>query len=45
MTQELKNAFGKVFITITVDQKNRWIATNWLGYQTEESIKAGAGAY
>ena len=45
MKQEIKNAFGKVFITITVDPSNRWIHTNWIGYLTEENVKAGAQAY
>jgi hypothetical protein len=45
MRQELKNAFGKVFITISVDHRNRWVHTNWVGYLTEENIKAGALAY
>jgi hypothetical protein len=29
MRQELRNAFGKVFITIIVDRENRWVHTNW----------------
>jgi hypothetical protein len=47
MKQELKlkNVFDKVFITITVDSGNRWVHTNWIGYLTEENIKAGALAY
>jgi hypothetical protein len=45
MKQELNNAFGKVFITITVDRENRWVHTNWIGYLTEDNIKAGARAY
>lgn len=45
MRQELKNVFGKVFITITVDNENRWIHTNWLGYLTQDNVKAGALAY
>lgn len=45
LRQELKNIFGKVFITITVDTGNRWIHTNWLGYLTQDNIKAGALAY
>jgi hypothetical protein len=45
MRQELKNAFGKVFITIVTDRANRWVHTNWVGYLTEENIKAGALAY
>ncbi|MFT2009102.1 STAS/SEC14 domain-containing protein [Pontibacter sp. 13R65] len=45
MRQELKNIFGKVFITITVDTENRWVSTNWVGYLTQDNIKAGAFAY
>jgi hypothetical protein len=45
MKQQLKNAFGKVFITISVDIKNRWIHTNWVGYLTQDNIRAGAMAY
>lgn len=41
----MKNAFGKVFITITVDRENRWVHTNWQGYLTSDNIKAGALAY
>jgi hypothetical protein len=45
MRQDLKNAFDKVFINITIDSRNRWVHTNWIGYLTEENIKAGALAY
>lgn len=45
MRQELKNAFGKVFITITVDYENKWVHTNWQGYLTSDNVKAGALAY
>lgn len=45
MRQEIKNAFNKVFLTITLDQVNRWVHTNWVGYLTEDNIKAGALAY
>jgi hypothetical protein len=45
MRQEIKNAFNKVFISISVDQGNRWVHTNWMGYLTEDNIKAGALAY
>ncbi|WP_345156551.1 STAS/SEC14 domain-containing protein [Pontibacter saemangeumensis] len=45
MRKEVKNAFGKVFITISVDNVNRWVHTNWIGYLTEDSVKAGALAY
>lgn len=45
MKQEFKNAFGKVFITVAIDQENRWVHTNWIGYLTEENIRVGALAY
>lgn len=45
MRQEFKNAFGKVYLTVTVDRKNGWVHTNWTGYLTEDNIKAGAQAY
>jgi len=45
MTQELRNPFGRVFLTITVNDKNRWVHVNWMGYLTEENIKTGALAY
>jgi hypothetical protein len=45
MRQEFKNAFGKVYLTVIVDRKNGWVYTNWIGYLTEENIKAGALAY
>ena len=45
MIQELKSPTGRVFITIETDQENRWIAVNWMGYLTADSIKAGAHAY
>lgn len=45
MKQELKNALGRVYLTIEDDPKNRWIAVDWMGYLTTESIKAGAKAY
>lgn len=43
--QQLTNAFGKVFITIVADTENKWIHTNWIGYLTQENIRAGALAY
>lgn len=45
MRQELKNAFGKVFLTIEVDTRNRWVHVNWIGYLTADNIKTGAAAY
>ena len=45
MRQELKNAFGRVFLTIEVDYKNKWVFVDWMGYLTESNIKTGAMAY
>ncbi|WP_210463885.1 STAS/SEC14 domain-containing protein [Rufibacter roseolus] len=45
MTQEYRNAFGNVYLTVTVDRENKWVHTDWMGYLTEESLKAGALAY
>lgn len=42
---ELKNAFGRVFIEVSVDAENKWIQTNWIGHLTQENIMAGALAY
>lgn len=45
MIKELTNPFGRVFLTINEDTRNRWIHVNWMGYLTEENIKMGATAY
>jgi hypothetical protein len=45
MKQELKNAFGKVYLTIEVDILKHWVHTNWVGYLSEENTKAGTEAY
>lgn len=45
MKQELKNSFGKVFLTIETNTKDRWVYVNWMGYLTEENVKNGAQAY
>ncbi len=45
MRRELKNAFGKVYLTVEVDTLNRWVYANWIGYSTEASIKAGVIMY
>lgn len=45
MKQELKNVFDKTFLSISVDSTNRWVHTDWVGYLTEENIRAGALAY
>ncbi len=45
MKQELKSSLGRPYITVEDDQVNRWIAVDWMGYLTADSIKAGAHAY
>lgn len=45
MRQELKSSLGRPYITIDTDHENRWVAVDWVGYLTAESIKAGARAY
>ncbi|RNI25923.1 STAS/SEC14 domain-containing protein [Rufibacter latericius] len=45
MTKELVNPFGRVYLTIEEDSKNRLIYVNWMGYLTEENVKTGAKAY
>ncbi len=45
MMQELKNATGRTYLTIETDAENRWVAVNWMGYLTADSIKDGARAY
>jgi len=45
MKQELKNPFGRVYLTIDVDDRNKWVHVNWMGYLTEDNIKSGALAY
>lgn len=44
MLTELTNGFGKVYLTIEYDGLNHWVYNNWLGYQTYESVTAGANA-
>jgi len=45
MTEELKSSLGRVYLTITTDQENRWIFVDWQGYLTADNIKTGAAAY
>ncbi|MDJ0367641.1 hypothetical protein QMK33_21045 [Hymenobacter sp. H14-R3] len=44
MKKDITNAFGKVFISIDYDRANSLIYNDWRGYQTLESIMAGANA-
>ena len=44
MPTKLTNAFGKVYLTIEYDGANNWVYNNWLGYQTQPGIVAGANA-
>ncbi|GAB2543900.1 hypothetical protein GCM10027189_28570 [Rufibacter soli] len=45
MKTDLINAFGNVYLTITLDHENRWIFAKWQGYSTEDAIKTGIEAY
>jgi hypothetical protein len=45
MMKELKSPTNRVYLTIDTDHVNRWVAVNWQGYLTKESIQAGASAY
>jgi hypothetical protein len=42
---ELKSPTNRVYLTIDTDHTNRWVAVNWQGYLTKESIQTGAAAY
>ena len=42
MKKELKNSFGKVYLTITWDEKNGWIINNWEGMLSVENVMQGA---
>ncbi|WP_035558032.1 hypothetical protein [Hymenobacter sp. IS2118] len=44
MTTELKNSFGKVYLTTEYDATNGWVYNNWTGYQTFSGIVVGADA-
>jgi hypothetical protein len=44
MKREVKNAFGKTFLTIEFDEGHGFVYNNWLGYQTKDSIVVGANA-
>lgn len=45
MKTELVNAFGNIFLTISLDDYNQWIQACWHGYSTEEAVKQGMEAY
>ncbi|GHA74618.1 hypothetical protein [Pontibacter akesuensis] len=45
MIQELTNPFGRVYLTVEDDRRNKWVRVNWMGYLTEENVKNGALAY
>ncbi|UOQ69526.1 STAS/SEC14 domain-containing protein [Hymenobacter volaticus] len=42
MHTELRNASGRVYLTIKYDLDNQWVYNNWLGPQTYVGILAGA---
>ncbi|MDO7851356.1 STAS/SEC14 domain-containing protein [Hymenobacter convexus] len=43
--QELKTSLGRTYLTVDTDAGNQWIAVNWQGYLTADSIQEGARAY
>jgi hypothetical protein len=45
MRSELVNAFGNVYLTISLDHENHWIQATWQGYSTPEAVKSGMEAY
>jgi hypothetical protein len=44
MMTELKNGFGKVYLTTTYEATNGWVYNNWIGYQSLPGIRVGADA-
>jgi hypothetical protein len=44
MKKELKNALGRVFLTVEYNEKANWVYNNWIGYQSFDSIVSGANA-
>jgi hypothetical protein len=44
MMTELKNGFGKVYLTTEFEKANGWVYNNWIGYQTLPGIMVGADA-
>ncbi|WP_181304871.1 STAS/SEC14 domain-containing protein [Rufibacter sp. XAAS-G3-1] len=45
MRSELVNAFGNVYLTISLDHENQWIQASWQGYSTPEMVRSGMEAY
>ncbi|RNI26929.1 SpoIIAA family protein [Rufibacter latericius] len=45
MRSDLVNAFGNVYLTISLDHENRWIQATWQGYSTPETVRSGMEAY
>ena len=44
MKKELTNSFDKVFLTIEIDEANRWIYNNWVGVLPTEKVIQGCQA-
>jgi hypothetical protein len=42
MKKELRNPFGKISLATEFDEANDWVYNNWQGYQTKDSVMAGA---
>ena len=45
MRQELQSALGRPYIVVEPDPQNHWVAVEWKGYLTSDSVKTGAAAY
>ena len=44
MKTEVKNAFGKVILTVEYEAADNLVYNNWVGYQTREGIITAANA-
>jgi hypothetical protein len=42
--KEIKNTLDRTFIFIELDEENKWVYNNWVGYQSFDSVVAGANA-
>jgi hypothetical protein len=39
--QELTSSTGKVYLTISFDETNKWIYNDWIGYVTPDNVMQG----
>ena len=42
MKRVLKNSFGKIYLTITHEEKNGWICNDWAGTLAVDNVMQGA---